>query len=119
MYPINCIEPVFRPPSEAYSLILQVTNGCSWNKCTFCDIYTADQKKFRPKPLADIDQGLQAITASGERVRRVFLADGDAVTLSFRRLKAILESIQKYLPNVQRVSSYCLPRNLKIKQLRN
>ena len=50
-----------------------------------------------------------------EPVRRVFLADGDAVTLSFRRLQGILESIQKYLPNVQRVSSYCLPRNLKNK----
>lgn len=115
MFPINYIEPVFRPPSEAYSLVLQVTNGCSWNKCTFCDMYTADQKKFRPKPQADIDQELQAIAATGERVRRVFLADGDAVTLSFRRLKGILESIQKYLPNVQRVSSYCLPRNLKNK----
>ena len=78
-------------------------------------MYTADQKKFRPKPQADIDQELQAIAASGERVRRVFLADGDAVTLSFKRLKAILESIKKYLPNVQRVSSYCLPRNLKNK----
>lgn len=115
MYPLNYIEPVFRPPSEAHSLILQVTNGCSWNKCTFCDMYTADQKKFRPKPQAEIDQELQAIAATGERVRRVFLADGDAVTLSFRRLKAILESIQKYLPTVQRVSSYCLPRNLSNK----
>ena len=115
MYPLNYIEPVFRPPSEAHSLILQVTNGCSWNKCTFCDMYTADQKKFRPKPQAEIDQELQAIAATGERVRRVFLADGDAVTLSFRRLKGILESIQKYLPTVQRVSSYCLPRNLSNK----
>ena len=112
MFPINYIEPVFRPPSEAYSLVLQVTNGCSWNKCTFCDMYTADQKKFRPKPQTDIDQELQAIAATGEHVRRVFLADGDAVTLSFKRLKGILESIKKYLPKVQRVSSYCLPRNL-------
>lgn len=112
MFPINYIEPVFRPPSEANSLVLQVTNGCSWNKCTFCDMYTADQKKFRPKPQADIDQELQAIAASGEKIRRVFLADGDAVTLSFKRLKGILESIKKHLPNVQRVSSYCLPRNL-------
>jgi radical SAM superfamily enzyme YgiQ (UPF0313 family) len=75
-------------------------------------MYTADQKKFRPKPQADIDQELQAIAASGEKIRRVFLADGDAVTLSFKRLKGILESIKKHLPNVQRVSSYCLPRNL-------
>lgn len=118
MYPLNYIEPVFRPPSEAYSLILQVTNGCSWNKCTFCDMYTAEQKKFRPKPQADIDKELIHIAETGyPPVRRVFLADGDAMSLSFKRLKAILESIRQYLPNVQRVSSYCLPRNLKNKSV--
>ena len=47
--PIQYIEPLFRPPSEANSLILQVTNGCSWNKCSFCEMYTAPQKKFKPK----------------------------------------------------------------------
>ncbi len=118
MYPLNYIEPVFRPPSEAHSLILQVTNGCSWNKCTFCDMYTAEQKKFRPKPQADIDKELAHIAETGyPPVRRVFLADGDAMSLSFKRLKAILESIRRYLPNVQRVSSYCLPRNLKNKSV--
>lgn len=118
MYPLNYIEPVFRPPSEAYSLILQVTNGCSWNKCTFCDMYTAEQKKFRPKPQADVDKELAHIAETGyPPVRRVFLADGDAMSLSFKRLKAILESIRQYLPNVQRVSSYCLPRNLKNKSV--
>nr|CAA6830799.1 MAG: Fe-S oxidoreductase [uncultured Thiotrichaceae bacterium] len=114
MYPLDYIEPVFRPPSEAYSLILQVTNGCSWNKCTFCDMYTAEQKKFRPKPQADVEKELAHIAETGyPPVRRVFLADGDAMSLSFKRLKAILEAIRQYLPNVQRVSSYCLPRNLK------
>jgi radical SAM superfamily enzyme YgiQ (UPF0313 family) len=49
MYPIEYIEPVFRPPSEWKSLILQVTNGCSWNNCSFCDMYTAGNKKFKPK----------------------------------------------------------------------
>ena len=47
---LNYVEPVFRPPSEGRSLILQVTNGCSWNKCTFCDMYTQPQKKFKAKP---------------------------------------------------------------------
>ena len=51
------IEPVFRPPSEARSLILQVTNGCSWNRCTFCEMYTLPQKKFRLKPFAEIGYG--------------------------------------------------------------
>ena len=49
------IEPLFRPPSEARSLILQVTNGCSWNRCTFCEMYTAPQKRFNHKPLDRID----------------------------------------------------------------
>ena len=107
------IEPVFRPPSEANSLILQVTNGCSWNRCTFCEMYTQPQKRFRLKPQDEIDSELATVAQSGVPVRRIFLADGDAMTLSFRRLKIIMQSIKKYLPDVQRVSSYCLPRNLK------
>lgn len=114
---LNYIEPLFRPPSEARSLILQVTNGCSWNNCTFCEMYTAPQKKFSVKTAEEITQELQQIAASGVPVRRVFLADGDAMTLSFRRLKEILLLIRQYLPDVQRVSSYCLPRNLKNKTI--
>lgn len=109
------IEPVFRPPSEARSLILQVTNGCSWNRCTFCEMYTQPQKKFRPTPFAEIEKTIRRIAAIGYPVRRVFLADGDAMTLSVRRLTQILECIRTHLPGVQRVSSYCLPRNLRKK----
>ena len=112
MYPIEYIEPVFRPPSEWKSLILQVTNGCSWNNCSFCDMYTAENKKFKPKKVELIEQELIKIVQSGLPVGRVFLADGDAVMLPFKRLKEILELIRKYLPQVTRVSSYCLPRNL-------
>jgi len=112
MYPIEYSEPVFRPPSEWKSLILQVTNGCSWNRCSFCDMYTAENKKFRPKKTADIEQEIIKITQSGLPVGRVFLADGDAMMLPFKRLKEILELIKQYLPQVTRVSSYCLPRNL-------
>jgi len=111
MYPLSYIEPVFRPPSEAFSLILQVTNGCSWNKCSFCDMYTAEQKRFKPKAQIQIEQDLARFVQSGYPVRRIFLADGDAMTLSFRRLKAIMQSIRTALPDVQRVSAYCLPRN--------
>jgi radical SAM superfamily enzyme YgiQ (UPF0313 family) len=78
-------------------------------------MYTAAQKKFAPKPQQDIEKELQIIAARGQPIRRVFLADGDAMTLSVRRLTAILASIKQYLPEVQRVSSYCLPRNLKNK----
>jgi len=112
MYPISYIEPVFRPPSEWKSLILQVTNGCSWNKCTFCDMYTDDNKKFRPKKIDQIEQEIISVAKSGITTRRVFLADGDAMMLPFKRLKEILELIKLHLPQVNRVSSYCLPRNL-------
>jgi len=109
---LEYIQPVFRPPSEARSLILQVTNGCSWNRCSFCDMYTQPQKKFRPKSLELIEQELRQLAESGQHYRRIFLADGDAMSLSFRRLQSIMQLIQRYLPGTQRVSSYCLPRNL-------
>jgi radical SAM superfamily enzyme YgiQ (UPF0313 family) len=78
-------------------------------------MYTQPQKRFNHKPLVKVEQELAAIAGTGQQVRRIFLADGDAMTLSFRRLKLIMEAINRYLPDVQRVSSYCLPRNLKNK----
>lgn len=117
-FPVRYVDPVFRPPSEADSLILPVTDGCSWNRCTFCEMYTAPQKKFRAR---DEDEVLSAIRACGERfggrVRRVFLADGDAMVLPTRRLLAILGAIREHLPAVRRISSYCLPRNLRKKSV--
>jgi len=114
--PIRYVEPVFRPPSEADSLILPVTEGCSWNACTFCEMYTAPQKAFRARDEAEV---IDSIRRTGERfgsrVRRVFLADGDALVLPTRRLLAYLEAIRAHLPAVHRVSSYCLARNLKRK----
>ncbi len=111
------IEPVYRPPSESRSLILQVTNGCSWNRCTFCEMYTEPQKKFRPKDSIAIDNELLGLAAQGLTPRRIFLADGDAMTLSNRRLRDILLAIRNYFPDVQRVSAYCLPRNVKNKSV--
>ncbi len=116
LVPIRYIEPVYRPPSEADSLILPLTDGCSWNKCTFCEMYTAPQKRFRPR---DEEEVLESIKRCGEEmgsgVKRVFLSDGDAMTLSVRRLATVLEAIRRDLPGVRRVSSYCLPRNLRKK----
>ena len=116
MIPIRYVEPVFRPPSEAESLILPVTDGCSWNHCTFCEMYTAPQKKFRAR---EEDEVIESIRLTGQRfgdqVRRVFLADGDALVLPTRRLLTILEAIRSYMPSVRRISSYCLPRNLRKK----
>lgn len=116
VFPINYIEPVFRPPSEAHSLILPVTNGCSWNNCGFCEMYTQPQKKFRARDEAEV---LAEIQRCGEQliVQRVFLADGDALVLPTRRLLAILGAIREHMPQVERVSSYCLPRNLRKKSV--
>ncbi len=113
--PIDYIEPVFRPPSEARSLILQVSNGCSYNRCTFCEMYVSPQKKFKPKAIAEIEKEVKAVAAQIPDMTRFFLADGDAMTLSFRRLKEILECINKHFPNRERVTAYCLPRNIKKK----
>lgn len=110
--PVHHIEPLFRPPSEADSLILQVTNGCSWNQCSFCEMYTQPQKKFKPRSEAEVLTEIQGCGASLQGVRRVFLADGDAMVLSFRRLEAILQAIRTHLPSMTRVSSYCLPQNI-------
>lgn len=117
-FPIDYIEPVFRPPSEARSLILPLTNGCSWNKCTFCEMYTQPQKKFRARKddevLADIERTASAFDG---QVRRVFLADGDAMVLSTRRLLWVLETLYDRFPALERVTSYCLPRNLAKKSV--
>ncbi len=117
-FPIRYINPVFRPPSEAQSLILPVTNGCSWNKCTYCEMYTAPQKKFAAR---DEQESLDTIRRCGEQygdqVQRVFLGDGDALVLSTRRLMTLLTAIRAHLPRVRRISSYCLPRNLRSKSV--
>lgn len=116
--PVRYVLPVYRPPSEADSLILPVTDGCSWNKCTFCEMYTDPQKKFRPRAEEEVLETLaRCREAYGDQVRRIFLADGDALTLSTRRLKTILEAIRRKLPAVRRVSSYCLPRNVRGKSV--
>ncbi|AKS40610.1 radical SAM protein [Wenzhouxiangella marina] len=116
--PIRYVEPVFRPPSEARSLILPVTDGCSWNRCTFCEMYTQPQKKFRAREEGEVLETIRRSGAMfGHRVRRIFLADGDALVLPTHRLMRILEAIREHFPGIERVGSYCLPRNLKRKSV--
>lgn len=118
MFPIRYIEPVYRPPSEADSLILPLTDGCSWNRCTFCEMYTAPQKAFRARDEAETLESIRRCgESSGDSVRRVFLADGDAMMLPTRRLLNALNAIRTHLPAVRRISSYCLPRNLRKKSV--
>ena len=111
------IEPVFRPPAEANSLILQVTNGCSWNRCTYCEMYTEKQKKFTTRKESEILDEIGRVSqgAMSSKIKRIFLADGDAMVLSTKKLLRILREISDKLPSVNRVGSYCLPRNIKNK----
>lgn len=116
VFPIRYTEPVYRPPSEAHSLILPVTDGCSWNKCTFCEMYTAPQKRFRARDEAEVLESIRLCAdCYGDSVRRIFLADGDAMVLPTRRLLTALEAIRTHMPSVRRISSYCLARNLRKK----
>lgn len=116
--PIRYIDPVFRPPSEADSLIVPLTDGCSWNKCTYCEMYTAPQKKFRARDDAETLESIRRCGESlGRGVQRVFLADGDALVLPTHRLLKVLVGIRQHLPAVRRISSYCLPRNLRKKSV--
>lgn len=99
-------------------MILPLTNGCSWNKCTYCEMYRAPQKKFGVR---DEQETVEAIRRCGEEfgreVQRVFLGDGDAMVLSTRRLMTLLAAIHEHLPKVRRISTYCLPRNLRNKSV--
>lgn len=99
VFPVRYVNPVFHPPSEAQSLILPVTNGCSWNKCTYCEMYTEPQKIFGVRSEQEI---LDAIEQCGvqfpNQVQRVFLGDGDALVLSTRRLMTLLAAIKEHLP---------------------
>jgi len=106
--------PLFRPPSEAESLILQVTLGCSHNRCTFCSMYRS--KRFRVQPEREIEQAIdEARERLGPEVPRVFLADGDAFCLSTRRLARILELLNRAFPELQRVAVYANARDVLAK----
>ena len=104
---------VFRPPSEAYSLIVQATIGCSHNKCAFCEMYK--EKKFRIRNTREVIGDLNIARATYRRVERIFLADGDAMMIPMPRLMEIVQHIKKTFPECQRVGIYASPTSLKIK----
>ena len=107
---------VIRPPSEATSLILQVTYGCSNNTCDFCGTYL--DKPFAVRPPQEVVEDVTGLPAAvKERVQRVFLADGDALALSPRRLHEILDVLHAELPSLERVSSYANAKNLLAKEV--
>lgn len=109
-------EPLFRPPSEARSLIFQITIGCSQNTCTFCGMYKG--KRFRIKPLQEVIDEITSIPVIyRQMVTRVFLADGDALVYPFEGLLQILDVLAATFPKLARVGSYASPASLKTKSL--
>ena len=110
-YPtITYDEPLFRPPSEGNSLILQITLGCSWNRCAFCEMYTS--KKFRVRNEEDVFREIEILSKMLPETRKVFLADGNAMVLSSSKLLKILEKINSSFPKINRISAYALPSDI-------
>jgi radical SAM superfamily enzyme YgiQ (UPF0313 family) len=102
---------LYRPPSEADAYILQATIGCSWNHCTYCDMYR--DKTFRVRDLAATLEDLGvAGSVHGNEVEKVFVADGDALVLSMDHWRAILEGARRAFPRLRRVSCYAMARNV-------
>ncbi len=114
-HPLVYDEPLFRPPSEAYSAIVQATLGCGWNRCAYCDMYAS--KAFRVRPVEETQAQIAALGQQFPHTRKVFLADGNAFVLPFDQLMHILELVHRHLPNVFRVSAYALPANIRAKTL--
>lgn len=104
-------EPLFRPPSEAESFILQATLGCSWNACTYCAMYREKRYRVRPLPevLADV---AEAGARFGAEVRHVFVADGDPLSMPLEHWVPILSALAAAFPRLRRVSTYATARNL-------
>ena len=110
---INYNEPLFRPPSEAYSLIFQVTLGCSWNKCAFCEMYTS--KKFKVRKQEEIFNEIKEVAAITQDIRKIFLADANAMVLLSGKLLEILNELNNNFPRISRVSAYALPKDISSK----
>ncbi|MGB2986672.1 MAG: radical SAM protein [Phycisphaerae bacterium] len=105
---------VYRPPSEADSYLLQATIGCSWNHCTYCATYQG--KQFRVRPLDEtLEDIAMAGSAFGDRVRKVFVMDGDALAMELELWEPILQALSATFPNLRRVSCYATALNLLAK----
>ncbi len=114
MYYFDYVEPVFRPPSEARSLIFQITIGCSQNHCRFCGMYK--MKRFQVRSLAEIAAEIATIPNHlRQRYQRIFLADGDALVYPQQGLLEILDLLAENFPNLTRVGAYASPNSLTTK----
>jgi radical SAM superfamily enzyme YgiQ (UPF0313 family) len=108
-------QPLYRPPSEARSLILQVTVGCSHNACSFCSMYK--RKHFLVKTLDEIKKDIDWAKGRYGGTKRIFLADGDVLAMDTDELLAVLGEVRQAFPDVRRVSAYAGPKNILGKSL--
>jgi len=103
-------QPLYRPPSEANSLIFQVTLGCSFNECSFCDMYRS--KEYVERPWYQVKMEIDLASQQIPETKRIFLADGDALNLSTEYMIKILEYLHLKFPEIERISCYAMPMNL-------
>jgi radical SAM superfamily enzyme YgiQ (UPF0313 family) len=106
---------LYRPPSEADSLILQATIGCSYNRCTFCAMYR--DKRFRVRPIEELAREIEWAARQLGPVRKVFLADGDALIAKSAFLEDVLARLRAAFPDLQRVSCYASPQSLQVRKV--
>ena len=107
---LNYEYPLYRPPSEAQSLIFQVTLGCSYNECSFCDMYRS--KEYSERPWEQVKQEIDMMSKQLPDATRIFLADGDALNLSTDYMIKIVKYLYEKFPNLERVSCYAMPMNV-------
>jgi radical SAM superfamily enzyme YgiQ (UPF0313 family) len=110
MMALNYDYPLYRPPSEADSLIFQVTLGCSYNKCSFCDMYRS--KEYVERPWEEVKAEIDIMSKSLPQTERIFLADGDALNLAANYMEKIVRYLYEKFPNLERVSCYAMPMNV-------
>ena len=103
-------HPLYRPPSEARSAIFQVTLGCSFNQCSFCDMYRS--KEYSERPWGEVKEEIDLVARCAPSTRRVFLADGDALNIGADRMIRITSYIRERIPAVERISCYAMPMNI-------
>ena len=107
---LNYDAPLYRPPSEARSLIFQVTLGCSFNECSFCDMYRS--KQYSEKPWDEVKFEIDLMAKQLPDTRKIFLADGDALNLDSEYIVKIVKYLYEKFPSLERISCYAMPMNI-------
>ncbi|MEM4252222.1 MAG: radical SAM protein [Candidatus Nitrosotenuis sp.] len=107
---LNYDYPLYRPPSEADSLIFQVTLGCSYNKCSFCDMYRT--KEYSERPWDEVKAEIDMMSKILPQTKRIFLADGDALNLDAEYMQKIVKYLYEKFPVLERIACYAMPMNV-------